>query len=239
MINMDLDEVWEIHKNGNGVNDIVSKKRGGRKQTKMDNSMDPSRNAPQRSMSNGRRSTDKTNGWFDDGADVSVVSVRGRGHKSKSKGLHGKSKKNKNERGGGERDKKMVSISKYVEKIELQKRRPGQEPRSGTLPSAMHRGRSRSATRGGIDHNMSRSKSVSMERGRRPSIRGGIDRNMSRSRSVSMERGRGLMRNRSKSIERTIKANRSRSMERGMTRNRSSSMERGYARSRSKNRFFN
>ncbi len=236
MINMDLDEIWEIHKNGNGVSDVVivsqNKARGKKK------NMNPGRNVPKSSMGNVRRVNDDSNGWLSDGADYEerewddVGSVRGKSQKNnKSKGRYGKgkNKKNRNERGRGERDNKMVSISKYVEKIELQKRSPSVEPKTRNIPITVRRDRSRSVTRGGSgrDLGMARSRSVSMERGRMPS-RGGIDRN--RSRSMSMERGRGMMRNRSRSLERKImRNNRSRSMERGMNRNRS----------RSKNRFFN
>ncbi len=149
MIDMELEEVWELQRTRSRDRQGEASKRGRQKLKLLGNSdrkvrrglsisRDPmaegrssqmkslgSKRLPKRSMSTGRMGGD-------------------RGLK-KDRSMNGRFKSTRSNMG---RDNKKVSISKYVEKIELQER----QKRNGIAPPIQRRVRSNSMTRAQYDH---------------------------------------------------------------------------------------
>ena len=160
----ELEEIWEYQRNKNMANTNQPKKGGkrrfgmGRRKPPPTSAQAPMRNAGRRSQSVGRMGRNKRGNFQDDRDDDddddnfnirsnSVGRGRGRG-------------RGKAPRPGGLRpDNKRVSISRYVERIDIPP--PGPRKPSIAPPMSRQRSRSRSIVR-------ARSRSRSNSRGRNP-----------------------------------------------------------------------
>jgi len=188
IIDMELEEVWEIHRSR-------SKSRGAAKRGKPKLKLLGGRGVNGRGLSLTRNGS---------GEKKKTAQMRSMNHRSMSTGrmmgddnktMRGKYANKKyhsdRHRGGRGKDNKKVSISKYVEKIELQQKKPGTPAgRRGAGPPIQRRGRSNSRSRFDIARDArSRSRSLSKNRFSTIHIHGSYDEHSVRSKGSKASRG--------------------------------------------------